>query len=271
MGPSTCQRCRQFPGHEASYDIAGWPGRGARPLPPTPRKGRAGVRVTPARTSRRRPEEAVILVDRLRELFPEASRRSLKQWLERGRVEVNGRVVREPRTTVEPADRVALGRHGLVPFPPALGLVYEDADLIVIDKPPGLLTIATERDRERTAYRLLGDCLQARRPSRRPFIVHRLDRETSGLLIFAKSLRAKRHLQAQFETRRVERVYVAVVEGRVREERGTLSSRLVQDRGRSGPREPIRPLPPSVPAREPSRLRAPREWPSDALRERSAR
>jgi len=173
----------------------------------------------------------VILVDRLRELFPEASRRSLKQWLERGRVEVNGRVVREPRATVEPADRVALGRHGLVPFPPALGLVYEDHDLIVIDKPPGLLTIATERERERTAYRLLGDYLQARRPPRRPFIVHRLDRETSGLLIFAKSLRAKRHLQAQFETRRVERVYVAVVEGRVREERGTLSSRLVQDRG----------------------------------------
>jgi 23S rRNA pseudouridine1911/1915/1917 synthase len=173
----------------------------------------------------------VILLERLRELYPDASRRSLKQWLERGRVEVNGRVVREARATVGPAERVGLGRHGAASFPPALGLVHEDDDLLVIDKPAGLLTIATERERERTAYRLLWDYLQSRQPARRPFIVHRLDRETSGLLVFAKSHRAKRHLQAQFEARDVERVYVAVVEGRVRDEAGTLESRLVQDGG----------------------------------------
>lgn len=179
------------------------------------------------------------LLDRLRELFPEASRRSLKQWLERGRVEVDGRVVREGRAAVRAGARISLGRPGVLPFPPSLGLVFEDDDLLVIDKPPGLLTIATERERERTAYRLLWDYLQARQPPRRPFIVHRLDRETSGLLVFAKSPRAKRHLQAQFEAREVERIYVAVVEGRVSAEEGTLESRLVQDRGlrvRAGPR-----------------------------------
>lgn len=171
------------------------------------------------------------LLDRLRTLFPQASGRSLKQWLQRGRVEVNGRVEREGRASVSAADRVTLGDHATVPFPPALGLVHEDDDLLVIDKPPGLLTIATERERERTAYRLLWDYLQAGQPPRRPFIVHRLDRETSGLLVFAKSPRVKRHLQAQFEARDVERIYVAVVEGRVHDEQGTLESRLVQDRG----------------------------------------
>ncbi len=179
------------------------------------------------------------LLERLGELFPQASRRSLKQWIERGRVEVNGHVVREGRVDVGAGDRIALGRHGAGPFPLALGLVFEDEDLLVIDKPPGLLTIATERERERTAYRLLRDYLQAGQPPRRAFIVHRLDRETSGLLVFAKSVRAKRRLQEQFEAREVERIYVAVVEGRVRDDRGVLTSRLVQDRGlrvRAGPR-----------------------------------
>jgi 23S rRNA pseudouridine1911/1915/1917 synthase len=181
----------------------------------------------------------VTLLERLRELFPEASRRSLKQWVAHGRVEVDGRVVRDARAAVGETARITLGRHGAVPFPPALGLVYEDDDLLVVDKPPGLLTIATPRERERTAYRLLWDYLQAHQPPRRPFIVHRLDRETSGLLVFAKSPRAKRRLQAQFEAREVERAYVAVVEGRVTEEQGTMESRLTQDRGlrvRSGPR-----------------------------------
>jgi len=173
----------------------------------------------------------VTLLQTLARLFPQASRRSLKQWLERGRVEVDGRVVRAAGARVGPSDRVTLGRRVTVPFPPSLVLVHEDEDLLVIEKPEGLLTIATESERERTVYRLLWDYLQAQRPPRRPFIVHRLDRETSGLLVVAKSFRAKRHLQAQFEARDVARIYVAVVEGRVGPQEGKIESRLVQDRG----------------------------------------
>jgi 23S rRNA pseudouridine1911/1915/1917 synthase len=181
----------------------------------------------------------VNLAERVRALFPEASGRSRKHWLEHGRVEVNGRVVRDGTAPIAPGDRVTLGRHGAVPFPPALGLVHEDEHLVVVDKPAGLLTVATGRERNRTAYRLLWDYLHAQRPPRRPFIVHRLDRETSGLLVFAKSVAAKRHLQTQFEARQVERIYLAVVDGRVTDDEGTLESRLVEDRGlrvRSGAR-----------------------------------
>src|SRR5262245_9168626 len=179
------------------------------------------------------------LLERLREQFPEASRRSVKQWLEHGRVEVDGHVVRDGRVAVGAAARIILGRHGTVPFPSALGLVHEDDDLLVIEKPPGLLTIAAPNERERTLYRLVWEYLAAHRPPRRPFIVHRLDRETSGLLVVAKSPRAKRQLQEQFESRDVERVYVAVVEGLVKHDHGTLESRLTEDRAlrvRSGPR-----------------------------------
>jgi 23S rRNA pseudouridine1911/1915/1917 synthase len=174
--------------------------------------------------------DAATLSARLRALFPEASGRSLKQWLESGRIELNGRVCRDGRIMVGARDRVVLGTRGRVPFPRGLGLVHEDAAMVVVDKQPGLLSMATERERERTAYRLLWDYLAAQRPRARPFIVHRLDRETSGLLVFAKSEATKRNLQAQFEARTVERVYVALVRGKVRREAGTLESRLVEDK-----------------------------------------
>jgi 23S rRNA pseudouridine1911/1915/1917 synthase len=169
----------------------------------------------------------VTLLERLRALYPEASGRSLKQWLAAGRVTVNGRPARDGRLALGSADTVALAAR-TVPFPPVLSQVHEDDALLVVVKPPGLLTIATERERERTAYRLLWDYLAA--SGARPFVVHRLDRETSGLLVFAKSEAVKRALQAQFEARSVERVYQAVVAGGPPDERGTLESRLAEDR-----------------------------------------
>jgi 23S rRNA pseudouridine1911/1915/1917 synthase len=179
----------------------------------------------------------VRLDERLRELFPGVSGRTLKQWLERGRVGVAGVIVRRGAVAVAPGDRVELGTPR-PSFPSLLRLVFEDDDILVIDKPAGLLTIATERERERTAYRMLADYVgahgRATKPARpgapRLFIVHRLDRETSGLLVFAKSGRAKRRLQDQFEARSVERRYVAVVEGSVLEGEGRLRTRLHEDR-----------------------------------------
>jgi 23S rRNA pseudouridine1911/1915/1917 synthase len=192
---------------------------------------------------------------RLRGLFPGASGRAVKQWLELGRVRVGGRVVRRGDVIVAAADKVELGVPPGPSFPPSIRLVFEDDDILVIDKPPGLLTIATERERERTTYRMLAEYVgghaasvgKARRGAPRLFIVHRLDRETSGLLVFAKSPDAKRRLQSQFEARSVDRRYVAVVEGSVSEAQGRLRSRLREDRSlrvrqtrrRAGGREAI--------------------------------
>ena len=152
----------------------------------------------------------------------------MRDWLASGRVRVDGIVVRRADAEIGATARVTLGAAAPA-FPAGLRLVHEDADLIVIDKPPGLLSVATERERRRTAYRLLSDYVAAQGRAARIFIVHRLDRETSGLLVFAKSAVVKRHLQAQFAARAVERGYVAVVEGRVREDSGTLRDRVVED------------------------------------------
>ncbi|MGH7306732.1 MAG: RluA family pseudouridine synthase [Candidatus Rokuibacteriota bacterium] len=187
------------------------------------------------------------LIERLHALYPEASRRSLKQWLTGSRVRVNGAVTVRGDVEVVVEDRIELAPPAPPACPAPLRLVHEDDDLLVVDKPPGLLTIATETERERTAYRLLRDWLANRGGrSSRLFIVHRLDRETSGLIVFAKSAATQQHLQAQFAARTAERVYVALAEGVVRQSEGSLVSRLVEDRalrvrvaGRDGGKEAI--------------------------------
>jgi 23S rRNA pseudouridine1911/1915/1917 synthase len=170
------------------------------------------------------------LAGRLKELYPQASGVSRKDWLARGRVSINGRIVRDGRTVVTSGDRVALGSETVarVVLPPPLRLVYEDEHLLVIDKPADLLTIATESERERTAFRMVWSYLAQARPPVRPLIVHRLDRQTSGLLVLAKSTAAKRHLQEQFKARSVTRHYYAVVEGKVIADAGTLENNILQ-------------------------------------------
>ena len=166
----------------------------------------------------------------LARLFSEASGRTRKLMLAGGRVRVNGMVTRLPATALVTGDVVEVGaKMARSPLPPGLRVVHEDRDVIVVDKPAGLLTIATERERRRTAYAHLMAHTRARRPPGRVFIVHRLDRLASGLLVFAASPAAKQALQAQFHAHAAERTYLALVEGRVTRDAGTVRNRLVDD------------------------------------------
>jgi 23S rRNA pseudouridine1911/1915/1917 synthase len=113
-----------------------------------------------------------------------------------------------------------------------LDLVFEDDRIVVVDKPAGLLTIATETERERTLYAVLRDLLGHRKPREKLFVVHRLDREASGLLVFAKDIEAKERLQSQFKDHSAGRIYRAVVEGRVTADRFTIRSCLAENAAR---------------------------------------
>lgn len=108
-------------------------------------------------------------------------------------------------------------------------ILYEDDSVVVINKPAGLLTIATETERTRTAYAVLRAYLNSKKPPERLFIVHRLDREASGLLVFAKTVDSKERLQHQFKDHSAGRRYVAVVEGRIRENQFTIRSFLAEN------------------------------------------
>ena len=105
-------------------------------------------------------------------------------------------------------------------------VVHEDGAVVVVDKPAGLLSIATDREQRRTAYAQVFERLKRRTPRERPFVVHRLDREASGLLVLAKTADAKHALQAQFHEHSASRSYEAVVCGLVSVERATLRSYL---------------------------------------------
>jgi RluA family pseudouridine synthase len=111
-----------------------------------------------------------------------------------------------------------------------LVLLYEDRDILVVDKPPGLLTVGTDADKSRTAYFVLTDYVRkgCARSRNRVFIVHRLDRDTSGVLVFAKNEEAKLRLQHQWQ--RTEKKYLAVVHGKCRRTSETISTFLAENK-----------------------------------------
>ncbi|GHV94875.1 hypothetical protein AGMMS50293_11950 [Spirochaetia bacterium] len=114
--------------------------------------------------------------------------------------------------------------HGLL-------LLYEDRDILVVDKPAGLLSIATGTEREKTAYWVLSEYLRTRGEKRRPAVVHRLDRDTSGLLVFAKSEDVKRKLMGSWDEAVTLRRYTALAEGVMVENEGIIDAPLGEDRG----------------------------------------
>ncbi len=113
--------------------------------------------------------------------------------------------------------------------PKGLIILHEDRDILVVDKAPGLLTMGTDREKIKTAYYRLTDYVRKGNPKSRErvYIVHRLDREVSGILVFAKSVAAKNALQDQWD--RVEKHYLALVHGIPRQPEGAFSSRLVEN------------------------------------------
>src|SRR5262245_695759 len=108
-------------------------------------------------------------------------------------------------------------------------VLFEDDSIVVVDKPAGLLTMATDTERTNTVYASLRAHANAKRPPEKIFIVHRLDREASGLLVFAKTPQAKDYLQNQFKDHSAGRRYVAMVEGRVKPNEFTIRSHLAEN------------------------------------------
>ncbi|TGN09842.1 RluA family pseudouridine synthase [Leptospira ilyithenensis] len=115
-------------------------------------------------------------------------------------------------------------------FPKGLTILYEDGDILVVDKPAGLLTMATDSEKTKTAYAALTDYVKkgSIQSKKRIFIVHRLDRDTSGILIFAKTEDAKLKLQSDWD--RTKKKYIAVTHGNWDKSSGTITSYLTENK-----------------------------------------
>lgn len=193
-------------------------------------------------------QEGQTLAACVRDLAPGLSWSRAKDLVRAGRVAVDGAVEIDPARRLQGGERVELGRTGgrsapRSPLPPD-ALVHVDADVVVVRKPAGLLTVPFEDERD-TLVSLARLELARRLVARRPApvghsrggrahipglrVVQRLDKETSGLLVFARTIAAERHLQQQFRAHAVIRRYLAIVHGEARN--ATYDTLLVPDRG----------------------------------------
>ena len=160
------------------------------------------------------------------------SRSTVKAILAGRQVRVNGTVVTRFDAPLAPGDRVevSMEKGAMTLARTELEIVHEDDALIVVNKRPGLLSVSTSGERERTAYYILMDHVRRTAPRGRVFVLHRLDRETSGLMMFAKSERVQERMQREWDKMVVSRKYVAVVEGRPARESDSISSLLQENR-----------------------------------------
>ena len=185
-------------------------------------------------------EEEMILLSALQLMYPESTKTKLRKMLTEGRVLVDGTPVYKAKELLTKGNFVTIinRSEAIVKSPPPeprkqfskLKVIFEDECILVVEKPAGLLSVATEKLEKDTLHSRCVD--HVKRQSERAWchIVHRLDRDTSGVMVFAKNREIKEHLQTQFAERDVKRLYHALVEGRPEQNEGTDSSWLIEDK-----------------------------------------
>lgn len=180
----------------------------------------------------------ITILETLARRFPTAKRQTLRRMLADGRVRVNGEranratqvvdasaeIIVAPASSASKAVNSALPRSLLAP----LRLVHEDDDLLVIDKPAGLLTSTVAREKRPTALAKVRAYTAATSPRSRVGLIHRLDRDASGLLVFSKTHQAYQSLKSQFFHHTVERIYEATVRGSVSPKQGRIDAHLIE-------------------------------------------
>ena len=145
-------------------------------------------------------------------------KKKIKQYLTHGAIFVNNVKIRQYNYPIINGMEIVINTDSknkkVLPFE----VLFEDDNIIVVNKPAGLLTIATAKEKEKTLYHIVSDYLKSKDRNARVFIVHRLDKETSGVLVLAKNEKIKKQLQENWNEYVSLREYVAVVHGHLKEQ-----------------------------------------------------
>ena len=161
------------------------------------------------------------------ETFSNQSRKSVQSLLGSHRVSVDGAPVTQFNFKLYPGDTVIISNAPIKKKTRShLPIIYEDDEIIVINKPSGLLSIASDKEKGSTAYRMLSDYVQQKDKHNRVFVVHRLDEDTSGVLMVAKNVKIQQALQEKWNEIVSKRGYYAIVEGVMEKPSGTIKSYL---------------------------------------------
>jgi len=173
-----------------------------------------------------------VLIKFLLENVPGKNRDNFKTLLKDRQIYVDGEVVTWYNFPLSVGQEVEVKWEKKAPerHYPGIKILFEDQHVIVIEKSNGILSMATEKEKEKTAYSILSNHVKEENPKNLIFIVHRLDRETSGVMIFAKSEEVKNMLQETWNDTIIERTYVAVVEGKMEKDEGTIVSYLKESK-----------------------------------------
>lgn len=168
-----------------------------------------------------------ILLDFLFEILKGQSRNSVKSVLTSKRVSIDGAPITQFDFKLYPGDTVIISNNPIHSKTRSnLPIIYEDNEIIVINKPSGLLSIASDKEKSSTAYRMLSDYVQQKDKHNRIFVVHRLDEDTSGVLMVAKNREIQSALQDNWNDIVTKRGYYAIVEGQMKDKQGTITSYL---------------------------------------------
>lgn len=174
-------------------------------------------------------DEPIGLLSFLLKVMSKNSRNSVKSILTRGQVTVDGQMVKQHNYPLQPGQTVeilsnqaALSKSKLT----GVTILHEDEDIIVVNKEAGVLSVASTREKEMTAYRQLTEYVRNQSAKNQVFVVHRLDKGTSGVMLFAKNEKTQQALQNTWSESVKERTYTALVEGVLRKKAGTITSWL---------------------------------------------
>ncbi len=177
-------------------------------------------------------EQPAELMVFLQEKMPKKSRNNIKMLLREKLVAVDGESISQYNHPLQAGQSVEIRREKLVQDVKLSGvrIIYEDAYVLVIEKEAGLLSIATEKQKLNTAYSVLSGYVKQQDPTNRIFVVHRLDKDTSGIMLYAKSQQIQRALQKNWNDTILERTYVAVIEGQPQQAEGSVRSYLAESK-----------------------------------------
>lgn len=176
-------------------------------------------------------DQPIPLLEFLRSNLPQLSRTAVKALLKYDQIRLEGTVTNQFDIPVAPGQTISINfsRPWQTLSNQRLRIVYEDDDIIVVNKGYGLLSVGTDNKKEGTAYSILRDYLKRLNPANKLFIVHRLDQHTSGLMLFAKSIKAKEAMQHNWNNMVLDRRYAAIVEGCPEPAEGVRRSRLLEN------------------------------------------
>jgi len=168
--------------------------------------------------------EPITLLEALKKIAPDSSTTTLRQWLKVGRILVNGKVEKKASQPLEPGQTITLADKPNKKIK-NISIIYEDQDVVVIEKPVGMLSVATDFDTEHNAHAYL----KRHYDDQRVYVIHRLDQDTSGVMVFALSKSAMDELKVQFADHTITRCYTALVEGKLEHKKGTWETYLYED------------------------------------------